>query len=694
MGGCLGASCGNGEVESDEACDDGNLVDGDGCSASCTVEPGWTCTDETCVTVCGDGLVRGDETCDDGNLADGDGCSASCTVETGWTCEGQPSACACAPHYLGEGCAACRVHVDADGGAAQPDGLTWASALATVQEGIRAAAAQPTPCEVWVAAGVYLAWTGAQSDTLQLEPGVALYGGFAGTETSREERSWDAHPSLLDGREPGSTWRRVFHVVTGADDALLDGFTIKGGRADGVGLDGNGGGLLASGVSPTVANCRFEDNEARWGGALYLGTGSASEVRDSTFLGNRADFGGAVASVDASALLTGLHLEDNAAAVSGGAVYALRGRLSATGSAFEQNRSAIDGGGLAGVDAYVLVAGCTLTGNTATSGGGLLAFDGAVLSVTSALLEANQARQGAGVFVEQATLELVESEVTRNVSPEPNEARGAGLHAVASEVSLRRSRFSYNLTGAELTHAGGAVYLDACASAEVEGVEFAYNGSGAGGGIWSQDTPLVVAWSRFVGNDAQGGAYPDGGAIDLHGGALDLRHSELLQNHAERQGGAVSIREPTGAVLVATCLVAANSAGEAGDGLALGAATLVTVAQSTLSAPGGSAIAVRDSGLAVVNTLLEGALALDAVSGAQLRRCLVPVGFPYSCADCVSGGPGFVGGGDYHLAAGSPGIGAGDASLNPTYGDGTVDLDGSTWSTPRDVGCFGYLATP
>jgi fibro-slime domain-containing protein len=37
-------------------------------------------------TQCGDGLKTGAETCDDGNTAGGDGCSASCAVERGFTC--------------------------------------------------------------------------------------------------------------------------------------------------------------------------------------------------------------------------------------------------------------------------------------------------------------------------------------------------------------------------------------------------------------------------------------------------------------------------------------------------------------------------------------------------------------------------------------------------------------------------------
>lgn len=36
--------------------------------------------------VCGDGVIHGTEQCDDGNLIDGDGCSSACEVETQWKC--------------------------------------------------------------------------------------------------------------------------------------------------------------------------------------------------------------------------------------------------------------------------------------------------------------------------------------------------------------------------------------------------------------------------------------------------------------------------------------------------------------------------------------------------------------------------------------------------------------------------------
>ena len=61
------AVCGDGEVEGDEACDDGNTTGGDGCSADCA-------SDESC----GNGVMDPGELCDDGNSDNGDGCSAGC----------------------------------------------------------------------------------------------------------------------------------------------------------------------------------------------------------------------------------------------------------------------------------------------------------------------------------------------------------------------------------------------------------------------------------------------------------------------------------------------------------------------------------------------------------------------------------------------------------------------------------------
>jgi cysteine-rich repeat protein len=43
--------------------------------------------------VCGNGLLEREEACDDGNVTEGDGCDAACDVAPGWSCNGAPSFC-------------------------------------------------------------------------------------------------------------------------------------------------------------------------------------------------------------------------------------------------------------------------------------------------------------------------------------------------------------------------------------------------------------------------------------------------------------------------------------------------------------------------------------------------------------------------------------------------------------------------
>lgn len=81
---CHRTICGDGMREGAEVCDDTNAVDGDGCSARCTLEP--DCASGICVSKCGDAVKLDPEACDDGNVKDGDGCAHDCTVEAGFTC--------------------------------------------------------------------------------------------------------------------------------------------------------------------------------------------------------------------------------------------------------------------------------------------------------------------------------------------------------------------------------------------------------------------------------------------------------------------------------------------------------------------------------------------------------------------------------------------------------------------------------
>jgi fibro-slime domain-containing protein len=92
-GNCTKSDCGNGKKEAGESCDkgaDNGLFFGDasGCSKTCTQEPNCRTGGVTaaCQTPCGDANIDPGEDCDDGNQVDGDGCSKACKVEGGFTC--------------------------------------------------------------------------------------------------------------------------------------------------------------------------------------------------------------------------------------------------------------------------------------------------------------------------------------------------------------------------------------------------------------------------------------------------------------------------------------------------------------------------------------------------------------------------------------------------------------------------------
>lgn len=80
--------CGDGVVESTEACDDDDLDPGDGCSATCTIEPGYTCTGSPSVCTDVDECAMGTDTCSD---------NASCQNTAG------SFTCACNSGYEGDG---------------------------------------------------------------------------------------------------------------------------------------------------------------------------------------------------------------------------------------------------------------------------------------------------------------------------------------------------------------------------------------------------------------------------------------------------------------------------------------------------------------------------------------------------------------------------------------------------------------
>jgi predicted outer membrane repeat protein len=133
------------------------------------------------------------------------------------------------------------------------------------------------------------------------------------------------------------------HVVTiesgEGPDAIIEGFTIRGGNST-----GNGGGLYTN-ADIVIDTCVFTENDALCGGGLYL-DGCAAEVRDCTF-------------------------ENNVALASGGGVTNLGGDPTFTGCAFLSN-DANRGGAMANLTSSPEIAGCLFDSNVVIERGGAI----------------------------------------------------------------------------------------------------------------------------------------------------------------------------------------------------------------------------------------------------------------------------------------------------------------------------------
>jgi len=280
--------------------------------------------------------------------------------------------------------------VDADSTAPVPDGQTWPTAYKTIQEGINAAvaagASPSNPAEVWVREGVY---TGVTSPVVTLKPGVHVYGGFAGTETLREERDWDAHETIIDGED-------IRRCVIGADAATLDGFTITRGDAQ----VARGGGMYTTNSSPTVTNCTFSANRAEYGGGMYNGYASLATVTNCTFSANTANRdGGGMFNRLSSPTFTNCTFSANTANGVGGGMYNSDSSSAAvTNCSFSANR-AYDGGGVYNFYSSRTFTNCTFSANTADRyGGGMYNGYASLATVTNCTFSANTASSGGGMW--------------------------------------------------------------------------------------------------------------------------------------------------------------------------------------------------------------------------------------------------------------------------------------------------------
>ncbi|HSK13321.1 MAG TPA: LamG-like jellyroll fold domain-containing protein, partial [Phnomibacter sp.] len=169
------------------------------------------------------------------------------------------------------------------------NGTSWANAFIQLQDALALATGCSNITEIWVAAGTYYPDEGGgknnndRTASFTLKNGVAIYGGFVGTETLRTQRNWQTNATILSGdlmqndeANFAGNWDNAYHVVKAEgtnSSAVLDGFIITAGHSNGSFPQDRGGGMYNQNASPTIANCIFLNNS---GGSSGTGGGMAN----------------------------------------------------------------------------------------------------------------------------------------------------------------------------------------------------------------------------------------------------------------------------------------------------------------------------------------------------------------------------------------------------------------------------------
>jgi len=364
----------------------------------------------------------------------------------------------------------CVRFVDVASDAASPDGLTWESAFREIQHGIddaRCGAIVNGTCQVWVAKGRYNIYRDSRQQTVRLRPGVQVLGGFDGTETDLDDRDWLGNETILDGRDADEGPCNVFHVVTGCDDAVLDGFTVTGGQArvphTQIEFADMGGGMLNVEASPMIANCTFESNDAMLKGGGMHNDSSAPIIIDCLFRQN-AIYGGSgdaaglsiykdVAGEEGPYVSGCVFVENVAVDGNGGGFGSMHASVTLVDSEFYDN-SAPWGAALSSEcwtdsdQCEVDIEDCSFVGNSSTAGGaavktskygdyrirdcefydntggGLLNISSAPL-VESCVFVGNQGEEFGAVYNLASQAQLINCTLYGNTATEPDGAGGA-----------------------------------------------------------------------------------------------------------------------------------------------------------------------------------------------------------------------------------------------------------------------------
>lgn len=212
------------------------------------------------------------------------------------------------------------------------DGSSWANAYSSLAAAL--AANCPNVTQIWVAQGTYKPTSVADRNaSFTLRNNLAIYGGFTTGQFSLDERNPNpaTNGTVLsgdlngdDGANFANNDENSYHVIScdGTNHtAILDGFTIKGGWANGAEPNNRGGGMYNENSRPLLTNLSFSGNKGLNGGGMY-NIYSDPKLTNVSFIGNSAsNHGGGMYNENSRPTLTNATFIGNSASNRGGGVY-------------------------------------------------------------------------------------------------------------------------------------------------------------------------------------------------------------------------------------------------------------------------------------------------------------------------------------------------------------------------------------
>lgn len=366
--------------------------------------------------------------------------------------------------------------------------------------------------------------------------------------------------TIIDGNGDGPVV--MCNSLEGAG-TVIQGFTIRDGSSD-----EHGGGMFIALASPTVRECRFENNTASsWGGGLY-GVQSSSLVEECEFVGNSAFVGGGAYFSLGQPTISDCTFANNSSGIWGGALLLHQSvNATVTDSFFLTNSSTV-GGGLYVTSGTATISVCDFSGNEAGgTGGGMYsssmhALDLVNCHFNSNLVAGGTATVGGGLAISGGDATLL------GCSFEDNAAPDAGGLAVKWMEAMLVQQCSFEGNHATADGEGGAAHVLESAVA-FHGCGFVNNNARNGAGVAAFDSNLVVISCSFASNDA---ANVGGGIFfSSENGLLDVLDSVFNGNTATSGGG---IRFGYGVGSIYDCSFEGNVASLIGGGVTSGSATV------------------------------------------------------------------------------------------------------------------------